>query len=288
MSKKKNIKKPRRSKKFAWFLGALAGDGYVNIKGGSLVLSVTQKDFAERFKSVGEELFQINSSWYHRELDNPNHSDVYTSSFFSKELSNWIGDFRGGVWHKTIMEKYSWVVTEDKYKISFLNGYFDSEGSVENVKETKTISRIRCRISVGYWEPAFFLKELLESLGVKNTFYIRPSTGIVHDICIFGADNVIKFCNMITPSVDYKRERAKYISKIIKVDNSVFIENLYQRYKELIEECGCAKTYSILLEEGYGDNNHYKLTKNKIRNWTYLNHNPTNKRGNHHVTYILP
>lgn len=148
MAFRKKFKKPRPSKNFAYFLGALAGDGYVSKK--ALILSVTQKDFALHFKDVGQSLFDMEASFYHRKSDNPNHSDVYSVTFFSRDLAQWIGNFKGGSWHKTIEEKYSWILEKDYYKVSFFNGYFDSEGSVENMKKSKKTAYMRCRISIGY------------------------------------------------------------------------------------------------------------------------------------------
>ena len=85
MSNLKPFKKPRPSKNFAYFLGALSGDGYVSKN--TLVLSVTQKDFALHFKEVGQSLFDMEASFYHYILDNPNHNDVFSVVFHSKSLA---------------------------------------------------------------------------------------------------------------------------------------------------------------------------------------------------------
>ena len=199
-----------------------------------------------------------------------------------------IGDFKGGQWHKTIKEKYSWILERDCYKIYFLNGYFDSEGSVENMKKSKNTRYMRCRISIGYWEPAFFLTHMLCSLGIKSSYYIRPSTGMVKDIVIIESSNVINFCNMIDSSIDYKKERIEYIRKIKIIDHSEYIKNLYERYKELIKFNGCSATYKQLIKEGYGDHQYYKITLSRVRNWTYDNQNPLNSKGGYTYNIIFP
>lgn len=230
----------------------------------------------------------MEASFYHYILDNPNHNDVFSVVFHSKSLAEWIGDFKGGQWHKTIKEKYSWILERDCYKISFLNGYFDSEGSVENMKKSKKTRYMRCRISIGYWEPAFFLTHMLCSLGIKSSYYIRPSTGMVKDIVIIESSNVINFCNMIDSSIDYKKERIEYIRKIKIIDHSEYIKNLYERYKELIKFNGCSATYKQLIKEGYGDHQYYKITLSRVRNWTYDNQNPLNSKGGYTYNIIFP
>lgn len=125
-------------------------------------------------------------------------------------------------------------------------------------------------------------------MGINSSYYIRPSTGVVKDICINETKNVINFCNMIDSSIDYKQERIEYIRKIKIIDHSAYIKKLYERYKELIKFNGCNATYKQLINEGYGDHEYYKITLSRVRNWTYSNHNPLNSKGGYTYSIIFP
>ncbi len=143
-SQEKEIKIPKPSKDFAWFLGALAGDGNVRSDDKSkhttyvVILSVTSRQFAFKFKEMGEKLFGIKASLkIHKKYKLENKwRKFWTVRFHSKKMVSFLGDWKENYWVNTLNQKFKWILDKPIYIRYFLSGLFDSDGGVNKGEYT--------------------------------------------------------------------------------------------------------------------------------------------------------
>lgn len=116
------IKIPKPSEDYAWFLGVMCGDGWT-VKDIRIGLNVRDKDFLMRFNNVVEKLFGLKGKFSKR----GGHQVIYHSFNLVNYLDN---GFHGDTWHKDLHNpKFDFVLKNKRYFFAFLSGFFDSEGS---------------------------------------------------------------------------------------------------------------------------------------------------------------
>lgn len=124
--KRPEILKP--SAALAWMLGVLAGGGQVKKKG-QIHLDSVNEDLLEEFKSVGERLFKLNSTSIPIGIRKDGRQNKRVS-FFSADIATLLGDFRGTEWVNTIRERYNWILENERYIWTFIEGFFEEKGNV--------------------------------------------------------------------------------------------------------------------------------------------------------------
>jgi hypothetical protein len=155
----------------AWFLGALAGDGSSsygdNTQNGAIRLSVTSKEFRDKFAETAKTLFGLEAKLREEKLseENPNWKDTYQCSIYSRGLVEHLGDFRSEFWPETIKTRHRWVELDTDFTWAFLAGYFDSEGSISNPENSRNH---RARFAVAYKKAAEYVTTLLQNVGVNG------------------------------------------------------------------------------------------------------------------------
>jgi len=185
----KKIKIPRPSKELAWFLGVLAGDGYVSSlndksKCYRALLIAISKEFVNQFAKIGEILFGIKPSLrnYNKYKLKGRWRRYYECSFISKRVVDFLGDWKEKIWYKTLKNRFHWIRNNRDYISAFLSGFFDSEGSIFYNKEKYTR---RVVFAISYKEGQKVIKEMLEKFGIKPKVYQKV-------IQIDGKENIKK------------------------------------------------------------------------------------------------
>lgn len=198
----KKIKIPRLSKELAWFLGVLAGDGYVSsLKDKSkcyrALLIATSKEFVNQFAKNGKILFGIQPSLrnYNKYKLKGRWRKYYECSFTSKQMVEFLGDWKENIWFKTLTNRFNWIWNNKHYISAFLSGFFDSDGSINYNKE-KYVRRIS--FSILNKDAKAIIKKILEELEIKPKVY---KNGIQID----GKEKMKKFTVSIESCIPKKR-----------------------------------------------------------------------------------
>lgn len=123
---------PDFSDKLAEFFGIMLEDGHIN--SGQIYISVnsiTDKEYISYIKKLIKFLFKIEPGGYHRK--NKNGYDLFVSSV---DLINYLRKKGLSATNKVLMQVDipSWIFTKDSYKISFLKGFFDTDGSIYKLR----------------------------------------------------------------------------------------------------------------------------------------------------------
>jgi hypothetical protein len=208
--RQKKIKIPQPSRKLAWFLGVLAGDGYVTplkneFKSYRALLIVTSEEFMKQFAAVGEMLFGIKPRIrkYNKYKLRGKWRKYYECSFFSKKMVEFLGDWRENIWFRTFRKKFNWVVENKNYIAAFLSGFFDSEGSIIYNKEKYTR---RIAFSILNKKARIIISRMLKKLGVNSKVYS-------HTIQIDGKRNVKRFALLIKSCIPKKKRLLELVKR---------------------------------------------------------------------------
>lgn len=112
------------SEELAYILGVIYGDGHVSIKQRRVILSATDKDFVLNFRDNLEKWSNFKARFYKRDIKTnetiKNRKSQYVSYIDSIEASKFFNDFNLNLIKNS----------DDKIKINFIKGFFDSEGSI--------------------------------------------------------------------------------------------------------------------------------------------------------------
>lgn len=269
--------KMKPSNRLAYILGVLCSDGYVSKHGYRIALTVKDKSFAKKFKSFFTDEFKISGSLFHRRNSKKEHSNVYDVNFYSKEVHEKLTykdyRFKGEDWHILIQCKYEWVLG-DEYFYSFLNGFFDGDGSICDPD-----AQYRLRLHIGYTVPFFWLKDILQQKGFNFRACYRTDVGdgdiVVKELLLNNIEDIIRLSKKIKSSIHRKE------SRLIRYRNAKFI---CPKYCEDIEESfRIVKRYRLMT--GFGSLKLMKIPEvaelnipqSTIRNWIRRDTVPTLK-----------
>lgn len=192
------ITKPRKlNQEFAWWLGALKGDGYVNTKDNYVRLEVIDREFRDRWAHIGSRLFSMSPK-----LKFNDEKKSFIAKFNSKMLVQYLQRF--GKFGKYIWDVPDSVMRSDfTIKINFLKGVFDAEGSVKGTPEPREVTFTSVNKTA-----ASDVNGLLRELGIKSK--LRPETrknGKTYQIIRIGSfENMKKFAAYINFSIPRKSE----------------------------------------------------------------------------------
>ena len=152
----------KMSKKKAYILGVMCGDGYIHrTKKDSyqIALQAVDRDFVRKFANCMNEIYGLRPSLSTLKATRSNWNDKLQARICCKEVFVDIS-------HYGPFGKYEWAVpsvilnSSDDIKSSFLKGFFDSEGSVDTYKKIIAVSVNKTGIHE--------IEYLLSSLGIKS------------------------------------------------------------------------------------------------------------------------
>lgn len=203
------------SNELAWILGVLSGGGHA--KKYEIELESNNKELLTAFKSRGERVFKVNARL---DLGRP-HSvfgkvvETPAVSFFNREASNAVGDLRKNYWQNTVLTMHRWILENEKYVWSFLEGFFEVRGSEYGINSETKGRGYSLQLSTSCIESANFLLELLVRVGLDN-----PKRG-VRGVFVRNLKDIKKFANNVHPVTSDKevklalyRDRAAQIGRM--------------------------------------------------------------------------
>ena len=189
-----------------YILGVVYGDGHVSVKQRRVMLGVTDKEFAEKFKETIERW----SGFKARFLTKIQKPDIYIKSrkliyltyIDSKEAAIFLKNF----------DRNILLDSTTKIKSAFLRGFFDSEGHVSNYPISK--SRVIKGFNTNY-DLIILVQNLLISLSIYPTIYTTKTCGIksgdigkpYYVLSICKKESIINFYSLIGFNINRKQER---------------------------------------------------------------------------------
>ena len=191
----------------AELLGTIIGDGCMTQSPWSICIAVGHRD--EQYKDIivnlVQKIFDIKSRVTLHEYGDHDNFWIEVNSVPFKRFLNFIG--LGNVTHKDKVVPWSILCSGSKFKAAFLRGIFDTDGSVSS---GGVISFSCYNSSLGRQ-----VQLLLLELGITCTFSKEKSTNSKNwQVVIGGISNLLKFKNLISFSVEFKRLRLEdYLSK---------------------------------------------------------------------------
>lgn len=155
-----------RDKKFAYFCGLFAGDGFTNINGNSydiyMSIGKNEEDFAKFYDNLVLELFDRKCTHVHKGREQ-------TRRFTDKRLVNMLDSSIGiSAYTKRVPE---WVKKGSyETKLGFLQGFLDSDGSVfiDN-------NKVRANFTSVNLELLEDVQDLLYGLEIKNSIVLHQN-----------------------------------------------------------------------------------------------------------------
>jgi len=198
---------PRMSRKLAWWIGVIKGDGYVHEKDYYIKLEVKDKDFRDKWAKIGSDVFEIEPKLHERKIKS---NFYYSASFNSKLIVLYLKENFG------LFGKYKWNVpmkikkSERKIKFGFLSGLFDAEGSFKSNLSVTLVSVNK--------EAVKDLKKILDEIGIESRTRIEKRTNRINSYAIISISsfkNLLMFAEEINFTIYRKRERLfDYITKM--------------------------------------------------------------------------
>lgn len=182
------------SEGLAWILGILSAGGDIDRRG-SIRLADRDPELLQVFRSRVERVFQVSAREKKEVLINTVLGKKYERDvveFFNKRIANTIGNLAGRHWPTTISSRHAWILGQDKYGWSFIEGFFEKRGRI--------IADHDCRIMLGTTsrEGGTFLAELMVRLGLKS-----PSPKTTRGVVLYNYDDIKLLMTNIHPvSVD--------------------------------------------------------------------------------------
>ena len=204
----------KMTKKKAYILGVICGDGYLHrTKNDSyqVALQAVDKDFVLEFSNCIKNVYRLEPSFTKIMIKKDNWNDKWQTRICSKEIFYDIleyGMFNTSSWRipKVIFN------SSKKVKCSFIKGFFDSEGCVDKSRKIVGVSTNK----IGLKE----LKNLLFSLDIESNILKRKSKSAnrkdLFYLNITCKENIKKYSKFIGFSI--KRKMLK-------------LENLLNNYK---------------------------------------------------------
>jgi len=180
----------------SYLLGVICGDGYVNYKGYYISLETVTENFIRKFQ---ESLISVYGKDFCGTIK-PTCRGKKRIIVCGKEMTE---DIRK---YLPVKGSFCWRIPKEimkgskKHKISFLQGFFDSEGSVHEKYSIEMFSSNK--------KGLIDIKNLLNSLEIK-TSKIRCRTKNRYVVYITGKENIVKFINMVGTNIPNRLNRMR-------------------------------------------------------------------------------
>ena len=136
LNTRRDIQIPKkRTETLAEFFGIMLGDGHISHFQTVVTLGTKEEAYVNHVAKVMKSLFKVSP---HICIRKRGHRDVYIGS---TELTAWLRS-EGLVPHKvrSQVDVPPWIFTEEKYMKNFLRGFFDTDGSIYQLKYGRQLS----------------------------------------------------------------------------------------------------------------------------------------------------
>ena len=204
------------SEDLAYIFGVVYGDGHVSVKQRRVILSVTDKDFALKFKETIERWSEFKARFFTRliKLDKYiKHRKIqYVSYIDSVEAAIFLKNF----------DLNLLINAKDKIKCAFIKGFFDSEGTV--LKEKTGLSCSNTNMNL-----INLIKSLLNSMVIESKINMTKTRPIrnylggrpIYILHIHRRESILKYYNLIGFNIQRKQERLIRQADYIKTRTEV-------------------------------------------------------------------
>ena len=120
------------------------------------------------------------------------------------------------MWHTTLKDKFSWVLGNNDFIISFLEGFFDSEGTA--YYETRKRAKYMIKFSSSDLNTIKIIRDMLVKLGIDSKTYWcinkRKNISYYRDVYITNQINTVKLAKLIHSSIPRKEENLKKLREL--------------------------------------------------------------------------
>ena len=186
------------TKEKAFILGVIGpGDGYIRGRRDTIGLNVIDKDFAIKFKSSLEKIYNIECSFKKVKPSGLGNKLIYRVMLYSinvvKDFKKYNVSFKESNWEVPNIIKLS----SDEMIASYLTGFFDSQGCVSE-RRIEAFSKNK----QGLREIGFLLESLNLRYSIKN-----------NKISIYSRNSLNKFYNEVGFSIQRKQNKLFYMLK---------------------------------------------------------------------------
>lgn len=128
-NQRNDVRLPKRSERLAEFLGIMLGDGHVAHYQTFVTLGTKELDYVRYVQVLMQELFKVKATI---SVKKSGYRDVYIGSTL---ITKWLKK-QGLVQNKvaTQVSVPKWIMSDKKYMRAFARGFFDTDGSIYNLR----------------------------------------------------------------------------------------------------------------------------------------------------------
>lgn len=128
-NRRDDVRLPKQSVRLAEFLGIMLGDGHISHFQAIVTLGTKELEYVQYVQALMEELFKVKATI---SVKKSGYRDVYIGSTL---ITKWLKD-QGLVQNKVAAQVGvpAWIMTDTKYMRAFARGFFDTDGSVYNLR----------------------------------------------------------------------------------------------------------------------------------------------------------
>ncbi len=194
LNKRSDFKIPKtKNSCLAEFFGIMMGDGSLSENQVMVTLGNKEDSYVKHVSELMELIFKTKVSVSVRKAG---YKDVYIGSV---ELSKWLKN-EGLVYNKVLsqVDVPKWLLQKDKFMISFLRGFFDTDGSIYKIKHGKQISFSNRSLPL-----LSSVRLMLLKLGY------HPSKESVFKVYITRKEDFLKFLKQIKPAHKLKLDKMR-------------------------------------------------------------------------------
>jgi hypothetical protein len=232
------------SKELAYIIGVLNGDGYISKTNKCYFfrLAVKDKDFADFMKKTLYLWSGIKPCFYKRKDKYYKQGFYYEIFLNSKNVYQFLYDFSINK-NPQAIENIKKFLKNKKYKVKFIEGFFDSEGSITEDGRIN-ITNINQNLLI-------LCKEFLENLGINTDIIkkivkerkirdkiLKPTE--IYSLCIKYKEEIQKFCEICSSTIERKNKNIQqnfirkpnvnFYFEIINDDNKDIFNEIIKKY----------------------------------------------------------
>lgn len=190
-NRRNDIQLPKQSIQLAEFFGIMLGDGHISHFQTIVTLGTKELPYVQYVQKLMQELFKVKATI---SVKKSGYRDVYIGSTL---ITKWLKE-QGLVENKVAAQVGvpKWIMSDKKYMEAFARGFFDTDGSVYNLRFGIQISLTNKSAPL-----LLALQDMLRKLGYK------ASEASAYKVYITKRKDVERFFKEIAPANDKHRRR---------------------------------------------------------------------------------
>ena len=183
-NQRNDVQLPEQSARLAEFLGIMLGDGHISHFQTIVTLGTKELEYVQYVQALMQELFKVKATI---SIKKSGYRDVYIGSTL---ITKWLKG-QGLVENKVAAQVGvpEWIMSDKKYMEAFARGFFDTDGSVYNLRFGIQISLTNKSAPL-----LLALQDMLRKLGYK------ASEASAYKVYITKREDVKRFFKEIAPA----------------------------------------------------------------------------------------